>query len=127
MSTWGLAYDQYTTLYAGDDEENRDQNHKFIVQKSVATSVSRTIKDMFDGITLLDFLAYSKQKGVLKKQHRMQRGYSLSSTFPVKSAAETPGLCTWISAANTGITIMRTKTIQTLRNSSFLLKWHWSC
>jgi len=40
---------KYTTLFAGDDEENRDQNHKFIVQRSIETSVSRTIKDMFDG------------------------------------------------------------------------------
>ena len=40
---------QYTTLYAGDDEQNRDQNHKFIVQRKVATSASHTIKDMFDG------------------------------------------------------------------------------
>jgi|SRR5271156_1550635 len=74
------AHDQYTTLYAGDDEVNRDENHKFIVQKSVATSVSRTIKDMFDGRTPLDLITYSKQKGDLKKQHRMQRGYNLSST-----------------------------------------------
>jgi len=37
------------TLYAGDDEGNRDRNHRFIVQRNVATSVSRTIKDMFDG------------------------------------------------------------------------------
>ena len=40
---------KYVTLYAGDDEENRDKNHKFIVQRKVATSASRTIKDMFDG------------------------------------------------------------------------------
>jgi hypothetical protein len=43
---------QYTTLFAGDDEDNREHNHKFIVQRGVATSVSRTIKDMFDGTPL---------------------------------------------------------------------------
>jgi hypothetical protein len=45
-----LAHFKYTTLFAGDDEQNRDRNHKFIVQRSIATSVSRTIKDMFDGV-----------------------------------------------------------------------------
>jgi len=40
---------QYTTLYAGDDDKTRSNNHKFIVQKSITTAVSRTIKDMFDG------------------------------------------------------------------------------
>jgi len=52
------AHLKYTTLYAGDDEISRDQNHKFIVQRNIATSVSRTIKDMFDGNFLLG-LAYT--------------------------------------------------------------------
>jgi hypothetical protein len=63
---------QYTTLFAGDDEENREVNHKFIVQRNIATSVSRTIKDMFDGP--LSVPSMLTKRAALKKRNVMQRG-----------------------------------------------------